>query len=101
MYTLKYTGKRILFMIFTFLIIISVAFILVRLLPNVPAKQFGKDMELVLKSRYRQGLVDLEGNEIPLIQQYFNFFRKTLIGGDWGIGEKMYFGQSCVSVFLE
>ena len=64
MSTLKYTGKRILFMLFTFLIIISVAFILVRLLPNMPAKQFGKDYELVLKSRYRQGLVDINGNVI-------------------------------------
>ena len=101
MYTLKYTGKRLLFMIFTFLIIISVAFVLVRLLPNVPAQQFGKDMELVLKSRYRQGLVDKDGNEIPLLAQYFNFFRKTLIGGEWGIGEKMYYGRNCFEVFLE
>jgi oligopeptide transport system permease protein len=101
MYTLKYTGKRLLFMIFTFLIIISVAFVLVRLLPNVPAQQFGKDMELVLKSRYRQGLVDKDGNEIPLLAQYFNFFRKTLIGGEWGIGEKMYYGRNCFDVFLE
>ena len=101
MYTLKYTAKRLLFMIFTFLIIISVAFVLVRLLPNVPAQQFGKDMELVLKSRYRQGLVDEKGNEIPLLKQYFNFFSKTLIGGDWGIGEKMYFSRGCFDVFLE
>ena len=99
MYTLKYTAKRLLFMIFTFLIIISACFILVRLLPNVPVQQFGKDMDLVLKSRYRQGLVDINGNEIPLIQQYFNFFRKTLIGGDWGIGEKMYYTRSCFEVF--
>ena len=100
MYTLKYTAKRLLFMIFTFLIIISVAFVLVRLLPNVPAQQFGKDMELVLKSRYRQGLVDENGNEIPLLVQYFNFVRKTLIGGNWGIGEKMYQTRDCFEVFL-
>ena len=100
MYTLKYAGKRLLFMIFTFLIIISACFILVRLLPNMPVQQFGKDMDLVLKSRYRQGLVDANGNEIPLIIQYFNFVRKTLLGGDWGIGEKMYYTRNCFDVFL-
>ena len=40
----KYVVKRLLFMILTFLIIISVAFILIRLLPNEPPQQFGKDI---------------------------------------------------------
>ena len=101
MSTLKYTGKRILFMLFTFLIIISVAFILVRLLPNMPAKQFGKDYELVLKSRYRQGLVDINGNDIPIMDQYINFLRKTIIGGEWGMSEKLYPTKDCFDVFLQ
>jgi oligopeptide transport system permease protein len=75
--------------------------VLIRLLPNDPPEMFGKDMALVLYSRVRQGLVDKNGNPIPLIQQYFNFISKTLIGGDWGIGEKMYFGRECFTVFLE
>ena len=95
----KYVIKRLLFMLLTFVIIISVAFVLIRLLPNEPPQQFGKDMQLVLQSRYRQGLSDINGNPIPLFQQYLNFLSKTLIGGDWGVSEKLYFGQSCFQVF--
>ena len=97
----KYVIKRLLFMLLTFVIIISVAFVLIRLLPNEPPQQFGKDMQLVLQSRYRQGLSDINGNPIPLFQQYLNFLSKTLIGGDWGVSEKLYFGQSCFQVFLD
>ena len=97
----KYVVKRIIFMLLTFVIIISVAFILIRLLPNEPPQQFGKDMQLVLQSRYRQGLSDINGNPIPLIKQYWNFLTKTLLGGDWGVSEKLYFGQSCFQIFLE
>ena len=98
---LKYVLKRLLFMVFVFWVIISIAFILIRLLPNDPPTMFGKDMELVLYSRVRQGLVDKDGNPIPLIQQYWNFLTRTLIGGNWGMSEKMYMGQGCFAVFLE
>lgn len=96
----KYVVKRILFMLLTFLIIISMCFVLIRLLPNEPPQQFGKDMQLVLQSRYRQGICDINGNPIPLIKQFWNFLTKSLIGGDWGVSEKLYFGQSCFQVFL-
>ena len=97
----KYVLKRVLFMLLTFLIIISIAFILIRLLPNEPPQQFGKDMQLVLQSRYRQGLADINGNPIPLLTQYFNFLRKTIIGFNWGVSEKLFFGQYCFDIFLE
>ena len=82
MYMFKYVLKRVLFLILTFFIIISACFVLIRLLPNVPVQQFGKDMSLVLQSRYRQGLTDINGNPIPLIVQYGNFVKNTLIGGN-------------------
>ena len=97
----KYVLKRLLFMLLTFLIIISIAFILVRLLPNDPPQQFGKDMQLVLNQRFRQGLIDKDGNPIPLMVQYFNFLKKTILGFNWGVSEKLYFGQDCFTVFLE
>ena len=101
MSTVKYVIKRLLFMLLTFLIIISIAFILVRLLPNDPPQQFGKDMQLVLNQRFRQGLIDKDGNEIPLMVQYVNFLKKTIIGFNWGVSEKLYFGQDCFEIFLE
>ena len=83
----KYVVKRVLFMLLTFLIIISMCFVLIRLLPNETATMFGKDMQLVLQSRYRQGLADINGNPIPLIQQYWNFLKNTIFGGNWGVSE--------------
>ena len=100
MYMAKYVAKRLAFALLVFIIIISVAFLLIRLLPNVDAKQFGKDMELVNQSRYRQGLIDKDGNPIPLFRQYLNFFGKTLLRGNWGVSEKLYFSQDCFQVFL-
>ena len=97
----KYVLKRLAFMLLTFLIIISVAFVLIRLLPNEPPQQFGKDMQLVLQSRYRQGLADINGNPIPLLTQYGNFLKNTLLGFNWGISEKLYLGQDCLKIFLE
>ena len=96
----KYVLKRVLFMLLTFLIIISIAFILIRLLPNEPPEQFGKDMQLVLQSRYRQGLTDINGNPIPLFIQYINFLKKTILGFNWGVSEKLFFGQDCFTIFL-
>lgn len=96
----KYVIKRVLLMLLTFFVIISGCFILIRLLPNIPAQQFGKDMSLVLQRRVRQGLVDTNGNAIPLIQQYWNFITRTLFTGEWGVSESLYIGQDCMQVFL-
>ena len=101
MTTAKYILKRVLFMLLTFFIIISMCFILIRLLPNDPPEQFGKDMQLVLMSRWRQGLTDKNGNPIPLLIQYFNFIKNTLIGFDWGTSERLHFGLPCFQIFLE
>ena len=96
----KYVVKRIILMLLVFFIIISICFILIRLLPNVPVQQFGKDMSLVLQRRVRQGLVDANGNPIPLMSQYWHFIVRTLIGGDWGVSESLYIGQDCFRIFL-
>ena len=100
MYMFKYVIKRILFMLFAFFVIISMCFIFIRLLPNVPAQQFGKDMSLILQRRVRQGLVDANGNSIPLMTQYLHFIRRSLIGGDWGVSESLYIGQDCMEIFV-
>ena len=96
----KYVLKRVILMLMTFFIIISMCFILIRLLPNVPAQQFGKDMSLVLQRRVRQGLVDTNGNPIPLMKQYWHFIGRTLLRGDWGVSEALYIGQDCFQIFL-
>ena len=101
MSTFKYVLKRLAFAVLTFFIIISACFLLVRMLPNEIPNMLGKDMEVVLFNRVRQGLVDMDGKPIPLMQQYFNFVKNTLVGFNWGLSEKLYPGRYCFDVFLE
>lgn len=98
---LKYVLKRIAFLFVVFFIIISMCFLLIRLLPNDSPLNYGDDADLVLMNRWRQGLCDRDGNPIPLSTQYFKFLKNTLLGGNWGLSEKLYFGNNCFDIFLE
>ena len=91
----KYVLKRLLLMIFTFLIIVTMCFFLVKLLPDTPPEQFGKDYQVILTRR------KLLGYDKPLIEQYFIFLTKTLIGGNWGYSEVMYKDRLVWDIFLE
>lgn len=91
----KYVLKRVALMLMVFLIIISMCFVLIKLLPNKPAEQFGKDMELIEMRR------EALGYNKPIIEQYGIFLRRTLIGGDWGISESLYLGQNVWDKFME
>ena len=51
----KYVLKRIALMFFVFFTILTVCFVLVKLLPLVDAKQFGKDMNLIQQRREALG----------------------------------------------
>ncbi|MDR0928467.1 MAG: ABC transporter permease [Oscillospiraceae bacterium] len=92
---IKYVLKRILLMLMVFLIIISMCFILVKLLPSKPAQQFGKDMQLIELRR------ELLGYNKPLIEQYVIFLQKSVLGFDWGISESLYLGQDVWTKFME
>ncbi len=97
----KYILQRLGFVLLTFVIIISICFLLVRMLPNPIVTELGKDMELVIQQRIKQGLLDENGNAVPLMVQYWNFVKKTLIGFNWGLSEKLYPARMCFDVFLE
>ena len=91
----KYLLKRIGLMLMTFLVIISMCFVLIKLLPTDEAEAFGQDATLVENRRKLLGYYE------PLIVQYFIFIKRTLLGGDWGMSEKMYFGQDVWAIFIE
>lgn len=91
----KYVLKRIALMLVVFMIITSICFILVKLLPTTEATQFGKDMAIIEQRREQLGY------NKPLMEQYWIFIQKTLIGGDWGVSERMYLGQDVWGVFVD
>ena len=90
----KYVLKRIGLMFFVFFIILTMCFVLVKLLPITDAKQFGKDENLILQRREALGY-----NE-PILVQYGIFIKKSVLGGDWGISEYLYRGQDVWEVFV-
>ena len=92
----KYVVKRILLMLFVFLVIISMCFVLVKLLPNEPPQaQPGTDTYNIIM-REREAL----GYNKPLPEQYWIFMTRTLLGGNWGRSEKMYPSRFVWDVFL-
>ena len=92
MYLAKYIAKRLLLMVFTFFIIITICFVLVKLLPNTPVEQFGKDMELIMMRR------EMLGYDKPIIEQYWRFWKYAL-RGDFCASEVLYIGSDVWEVF--
>ena len=81
-------------MLVVFMIIISICFVLIKLLPVIDAVQFGKDQAIIEQRREQLGYGK------PLIEQYMIFLRRTIVGGDWGVSEVLYMGQDVWTVFL-
>ncbi len=94
---LKYVIKRLVLMLCVFFIIISMCFILVKLLPDEPPQASpGTDQYNIIMMR-REAL----GYNKPLMEQYWIFITKTLLGGNWGLSEKMYSGQEVWTIFTQ
>lgn len=92
MYYVKYVTKRLLLMLLTFSIIVTMCFVLVKLLPNAPVAQFGKDMELILLRR------EMLGYDLPIPQQFVRFVKYAL-QGNFGVGETYKVGNEVWQVF--
>lgn len=90
----KYVLKRIALMFFVFFVILTMCFVLVKLLPQTDAQQFGKDANLIQQRR------DALGYNKPILVQYGIFLKRSVLGGDWGISETLYRGQEVWDVFV-
>jgi ABC-type dipeptide/oligopeptide/nickel transport system permease component len=90
----KYVLKRIALMIFVFFVILTMCFVLVKLLPQTEATQFGKDANLIQQRR------EALGYNKPILVQYGIFLKRSVVGGDWGISETLYRGQEVWDVFI-
>lgn len=91
----KYIIKRILLMFLTLFVIMTICFVLIKLLPLPAIKQMGRDVNLVLAKR------DQMGYNRPLMVQYYLFLKSVLTRWDWGVGEQMYTGLSVWGVLLQ
>lgn len=95
MYMLKYTLKRIFLMLLTFMIIMTICFMLIKLLPQTDPVAFGKDANIILRRR------EMLGYGKPLLEQYVIFLGRVITAWDWGIGETLKTGHEVAGVFAE
>lgn len=80
----KYAIKRVLLMIFTLFVIMTMCFVLIKLLPLPAVKEMGKDINIIHMRRERMGYGK------PILVQYGLFLKNVITEWDWGVGEQMY-----------
>lgn len=91
---LKYVLKRCLLMVITFIIIATMCFVLIKLLPLPTIKSAGRDAKLIELRR------EAMGYNKPIIEQYFIYW-KCVFQGNFGLGEQMYSGQEVLDIMLQ
>ena len=89
----KYTIKRILYFLLVFFIIMLMCFVLIRMLP-LPQLPPGDPHTKVLQMR-REAM----GYDKPYLMQFAIFLRSVITEFDWGLSDKLYFGQDVWSIF--
>lgn len=90
----KYIVKRILLMLFTLLVITLICFVLVRMLP--PAELPLNDPHTKIIELRREAA----GYNKPYLVQFWIFLKNVVTKFDWGVSDKLYFGQDVAAIFL-
>ena len=112
MYMFKYVAKRLGLMLFTFLIIFTMCFVLIKLLPIPTNALPGQDPEIVMKTLEGRGWITniKEGengvwtyDRVPILLQYITYIKRIVTQGDFGIvttyGE--YLNMNIWQVFVD
>ena len=88
----KYVIKRLLLAALTLFVIMSMCFILIKLLP-LPAVT-GSEATVAIIEKRREAM----GYYRPIMEQFFLFWQRIFTSFDWGIGESMYQTQSVLEI---
>ena len=91
---LKYTLQRTLYMILVFFIITLMCFILIRMLPLPALPPEDVHTEIVMMRREALGY-----NE-PYLVQFWIFLKNIFTKWNWGLSEKLYYGQDVWKIFV-
>ena len=102
----KYILKRLLLMLMTLFIIMSICLIMIRLLPVPPINRVpGVDPILQYEKQVQLGyLVKTESGEYvkaPILLAYFKFWKNIFTQWNWGEGMTMYANQNVWDVLLQ
>lgn len=91
---LKYTLQRLALMIMTLLIITCICFILIRMLPPVELPIEDPHSKVIAQRR------EAMGYNKPYLVQFGIFLKDVVTRFDWGISDKLYFGQNVADIFM-
>ena len=91
----KYVIKRVLLMFLTLFLIMTICFVLIKLLPLPAIKEMGRGVQVVRARREKMGY------DKPIMVQYYLFLKNLLTGWDWGVGEQMYTGRDVWAVMMQ
>ena len=91
----KYVVKRVLFMLLTLFVIMTMCFVLIKLLPLPAVREMGRDINLVLAKREKMGY------NKPIMVQYFLYLKAIITEWDWGVGEQMYDSLAIWDVMMQ
>lgn len=94
MQMLKYIIKRIVLMIFTCFIILTICFILIKLLPR--EQSLYKSMGAIEQAR-----ADALGWNDPIMVQYGTYLRNIIVDGDWGQSWKIAYNKPAMEVLTD
>ncbi len=95
MYMFKYVMKRIGLMLMTFLIIMTMCFVLIKLLP-IPTPPNFSDRDLIEAWQRANGYFD------PILVQLWNYVKKIVLYGDFGTALKgQYVNRQVWDVFVQ
>ena len=112
MYMFKYVTKRLGLMLFTFLIIFTMCFVLIKLLP-IPVNVLpGQDPEVIYKTLEGRGwITNIQKGEngvytydrVPILIQLGNYIKRIVTKGDFGIATTYgeYVGRPVWEVFVQ
>lgn len=113
MYMFKYVSKRLGLMIMTFVVIMFMCFVLIKLLPIVVTVQQGQDANIIIRQLEGRGYIQnavmnpqtktWNFERVPIFVQLGNYLKKIFVYGDFGVGVNIpsYRGQAVWSVFVE
>lgn len=91
----KYALQRILYMIMVFFIITLICFILIRMLPLPTLPPEDVHTESILMRR------EALGYNKPYLVQFALFLKGIFTKFDWGLSEKLYYGQDVWAIFVQ
>ena len=94
MYMFKYVTKRLGLMLFTFFIIFTMCFVLIKLLPIPTNALPGQDPEIIMKTLEGRGWITniregengvWEYDRVPILRQYGTYIKRIVTQGDFGL----------------